>query len=42
VLSQLNGSEPFRKVIMVEPELAVRESTRAIDPNAKADGRKKS
>lgn len=42
VLSQLNGSEPFRKVIMVEPELAVRESTRAIDPNAKSDGRKKS
>jgi DNA-binding LacI/PurR family transcriptional regulator len=42
VLSQLNGSEPFRKVIMVEPELAVRESTRAIDPNAKGDGRKKS
>jgi DNA-binding LacI/PurR family transcriptional regulator len=42
VLSQLNGSEPFRKVIMLEPELAVRESTRAIDPNAKGDGRKKS
>jgi len=41
VLSQLNGSEPFRKMIMVEPELAVRESTRAIDQSAKGDGRKK-
>ena len=41
VLSQLNGSEPFRKVIMVEPELAVRESTRAIDQSTKGDGRKK-
>jgi LacI family transcriptional regulator len=41
VLSQLNGSEPFRKVIMVEPELAVRESTRALDPAAKPGGRKK-
>ena len=40
VLSQLNGSEPFRKLITVEPELAVRESTRAIE--FKADGRKKS
>ncbi len=42
VLSQLNGSEPFRKVIMVEPELAVRESTRAIDQTGRTDGRKKS
>ena len=42
VLSQLNGSEPFRKLILVEPELAVRESTRAIDPAARADSRKKS
>ena len=41
VLSQLNGSEPFRKMIMVEPELAVRESTRAINPGTKGDGRKK-
>jgi DNA-binding LacI/PurR family transcriptional regulator len=41
VLSQLNGSEPFRKVIMVEPELVARESTRAIDPNSKPDARKK-
>ena len=41
VLSQLNGSEPFRKMIMVEPELAVRESTRAIDQSTKGDGRKK-
>ncbi len=31
VLSQLNGSEPFRKQIMVEPELAVRESTRPLN-----------
>jgi DNA-binding LacI/PurR family transcriptional regulator len=42
VLSQLNGSEPFRKVIMVEPELAVRESTRAIDQTGRTDSRKKS
>ena len=42
VLSQLNGSEPFRKVIMVEPELEVRESTCAIEPSAKAEFRKKS
>jgi DNA-binding LacI/PurR family transcriptional regulator len=41
VLSQLNGSEPFRKVIMVEPELEVRESTRAIDQGSKPDIRKK-
>ena len=31
VLGQLTGSEPFRKVVMVEPELAVRESTRALE-----------
>jgi DNA-binding LacI/PurR family transcriptional regulator len=42
VLNQLNGSEPFRKVIMVEPELAVRESTRAIDQAHETDHRKKS
>ena len=42
VLSQLNGSKPFRKVIMVEPELEVRESTCAIEPPAKAEFRKKS
>jgi len=42
VLSQLNGSEPFRKLILVEPELAVRESTGAIDQAARADSRKKS
>lgn len=41
VLGQLNNSEPFRKVIMVEPELAVRESTRALEP-AKTDHKKKS
>jgi DNA-binding LacI/PurR family transcriptional regulator len=39
VLGQLNGSEPFRKVITVEPELAVRESTRPYEPAA--DTRKK-
>jgi DNA-binding LacI/PurR family transcriptional regulator len=32
VLGQLTGSEPFRKLITVEPELAVRESTAAVDP----------
>jgi DNA-binding LacI/PurR family transcriptional regulator len=42
VLSQLNRSEPFRKQILVEPELAVRESTRAIDQTAWPDLRKKS
>jgi DNA-binding LacI/PurR family transcriptional regulator len=42
VLSQLNGAEPFRKLILVEPELAVRESTRAIDHNGRAENRKKS
>ena len=42
VLSQLNGSGPFRKLIMVEPELAVRESTSAIDQAARSDNRKKS
>lgn len=41
VLSQLNGSEPFRKQIMVEPELAVRESTRAIDHPTRIEHRKK-
>jgi DNA-binding LacI/PurR family transcriptional regulator len=42
VLGQLNGSEPFRKLIMVEPELAIRESTRAIDSAKGIDDRKKS
>ena len=37
VLNQLNGSEPFRKSILVEPELAVRESTCAIAPVNRAD-----
>lgn len=41
VLSQLNGAEPFRKQILVEPELAVRESTQAIDRNARRETRKK-
>jgi DNA-binding LacI/PurR family transcriptional regulator len=42
VLSRLNGSEPFRKLILVEPELAIRESTRAIDGNVRAETRRKS
>jgi len=42
VLRQLNGSEPFRKVITVEPELEVRESTCAIEPATKTDPRRKS
>jgi TetR/AcrR family transcriptional regulator, fatty acid metabolism regulator protein len=33
VLNRLNGSEPFRKQITVEPELLVRESTGALDGN---------
>jgi LacI family transcriptional regulator len=41
VLGQLNGSEPFRKVIMVEPELAIRESTRALDQASRTELRKK-
>jgi LacI family transcriptional regulator len=41
VLSQLNGTEPFRKQILVEPELAVRESTRSIEETARTDSRKK-
>jgi len=40
VLGQLNGSELFRKVIMVEPELAIRESTRPLD-QTRAESRKK-
>jgi DNA-binding LacI/PurR family transcriptional regulator len=35
VLSQLNGSEPFRKLVLVEPELAVRESTCAVDQSTR-------
>jgi DNA-binding LacI/PurR family transcriptional regulator len=31
VLGQLTGSEPFRKLVTVEPELAIRESTTAVD-----------
>src|SRR6201987_2073120 len=42
VLNRLNGSGPFRKLVMVEPELAVRESTSAIDQAARSDNRKKS
>jgi DNA-binding LacI/PurR family transcriptional regulator len=35
VLNQLKGLEPFRKQITVEPELVVRESTRAISGGSK-------
>jgi hypothetical protein len=35
VLNQLKGLEPFRKQITVEPELVVRESTRAISGASK-------
>jgi DNA-binding LacI/PurR family transcriptional regulator len=41
VLSQLNGTEQFRKQILVEPELAVRESTRSIEETARNESRKK-
>ncbi len=37
VLNQLNNSEPFRKLIMVEPELVVRESTRLVDQPLPSD-----
>jgi len=42
VLNQLNGSERFRKQITVEPELVVRESTRAVDQGTQAGSAKKS
>jgi DNA-binding LacI/PurR family transcriptional regulator len=42
VLNQLNGSERFRKQITVEPELVVRESTRAVDQGAHSGSAKKS
>jgi DNA-binding LacI/PurR family transcriptional regulator len=41
VLNRLSGSEPFRKQIMVEPELLVRESTGALDANVQSIARKK-
>jgi DNA-binding LacI/PurR family transcriptional regulator len=41
VLSQLSGAEPFRKLILVEPELAVRESTCPVDHNSRGEHRKK-
>jgi DNA-binding LacI/PurR family transcriptional regulator len=41
VLSQLNGTEQFRKQILVEPELAVRESTRSIEETVRTESRKK-
>lgn len=40
LLNQLNGSERFRKQITVEPELVVRESTRAIAAATRATGKK--
>jgi DNA-binding LacI/PurR family transcriptional regulator len=40
VLNRLNGSEQFRKQIIVEPELLVRESTHALDRNAQSITRK--
>jgi len=41
LLNRLNGSEPFRKQITVEPELMVRESTCALDKNDRESNRKK-
>jgi DNA-binding LacI/PurR family transcriptional regulator len=40
VLNQLKGSERFRKQILVEPELVVRESTRAIRSDSRSKGAK--
>jgi len=42
VLNQLNGSERFRKQITIEPELVVRESTRAVDQGTQVGSAKKS
>lgn len=41
LLNRLNGSEPFRKQITVEPELMVRESTCALDKTDRESNRKK-
>jgi LacI family transcriptional regulator len=41
VLNQLNGSERFRRQITVEPELVVRESTRAVNLGTQASSAKK-
>ena len=41
VLNRLNGSEPFRKQITVEPELIVRESTGVLDATDREFDRKK-
>jgi len=42
VLNQLNGSERFRRQITVEPELVVRESTRAVNQATPAGSAKRS
>ena len=42
VLNQLNGSERFRKQITVEPELVVRESTKAVHQAMRAGSTKRS
>jgi DNA-binding LacI/PurR family transcriptional regulator len=41
ILNRLRGSERFREQITIEPELVVRESTRAIDRTSKVAGTRK-
>ena len=41
ILNRLNGSESFRKEIMVEPELLVRESTSMFEPASQTVSRNK-
>jgi DNA-binding LacI/PurR family transcriptional regulator len=41
ILNRLNGSEPFRKQIIAEPELMVRDSTCALDPSTEPITQKK-
>jgi DNA-binding LacI/PurR family transcriptional regulator len=40
VLNRIHGSERYREQITVEPELMIRESTRAIEPASKPTGKK--
>jgi DNA-binding LacI/PurR family transcriptional regulator len=40
VLNQVHRSEQFRKMITVEPELVVRESTAVVNPSAAQNGRR--
>jgi LacI family transcriptional regulator len=40
VLNRIHGSERYREQITVEPELMIRESTRAIEPASKPAGKK--